>query len=280
MRITAYRRKPTYLCRISGDMRRVHLLAGIMLVAHWVRPSEAMEPFKTRPFHLTGRTKDEVTGLKREYEHGPRGRKYVGDVGVVDAAALPLDVHTGEHDPHHVDPKKSPERSKFSQALNDFKSSFGAHEEFGSMPVLGYQKPFKDTWNDKKMTKLIHEAPQGKKGFFEAVSMLQKAGVDMADIRTERGGRAAQAKGKHPDMHAETAIDIDKIPEHKRGFFKNQAKLSSHPEKLDRWAMLNKKAENKGWRTVRGEMAKLDKAGKPIPVAAKSGHASRRMLEQ
>jgi hypothetical protein len=213
-----------------------------MLVAHWVRPSEAMEPFKTRPFHLTGRTKDEVTGLKREYEHGPRGRKYVGDVGVVDAAALPLDgmrthvftmqqrtdfidqmhceslseraltsfdkcnaVHTGEHDPHHVDPKKSPERSKFSQALNDFKSSFGAHEEFGeccpishfhgtptryytaaaawcdnclmacvysrcpgggagSMPVLGYQKPFKDTWNDKKMTKLIHDAPQGKKG--------------------------------------------------------------------------------------------------------------------
>eukprot|EP00873_Tetraselmis_striata_P003496 jgi/Tetstr1/423760/TSEL_014390.t1 len=255
---------------------------GLLVVMACVKTAESMEAFKARPFHLMGKTKDEVAGLKRDYERSPHGRKYQGDMGVVDAASLPLerDVHSGGHDPHHADPKKSPERSKFNSALTDFKSSFGAHEEFGSMPVLGYQKPFKDSWNEKKMSKLIHTAPKGKKGFFEAVGMLQKAGVDMAQIHTERGGKAAEASGRHPDLHAETAIDIDKIPEHKRGFFKNQAKLASHTgqEKLDRWAMLNKKAENKGWKTVRGEMTKLDRAGKPVAVPAKGGHRARRLL--
>lgn len=60
--------------------------------------------------------------------------------------------------------------------------------------------------------------------------------------------------------------------QHKRGFFKNQAKLASHTgqEKLDRWAMLNKKAENKGWKTVRGEVgALLGGRGKVSPFGMK-----------
>lgn len=68
---------------------------GLLLLLAWLGLSEGMEPFKTRPFHLTGKTKDEVAGLKHDYEHGPRGRKYSGDTGVVDAASLPLERDGG-----------------------------------------------------------------------------------------------------------------------------------------------------------------------------------------
>lgn len=70
---------------------------GLLVVMACVKTAESMEAFKARPFHLMGKTKDEVAGLKRDYERSPHGRKYQGDMGVVDAASLPLERDGGCH---------------------------------------------------------------------------------------------------------------------------------------------------------------------------------------
>eukprot|EP00192_Tetraselmis_astigmatica_P019978 CAMPEP_0117669500 /NCGR_PEP_ID=MMETSP0804-20121206/12169_1 /TAXON_ID=1074897 /ORGANISM="Tetraselmis astigmatica, Strain CCMP880" /LENGTH=219 /DNA_ID=CAMNT_0005477569 /DNA_START=179 /DNA_END=838 /DNA_ORIENTATION=+ len=209
------------------------------------------------------------------------GKKLAGDTGVIDPSAIEIHAEASRGTgplKSHIDAQHSPERSKFKAALTDFKSSFGAHDEYGDMPVWAFQKPFKDKWDDKKMNKLIESAPEGKKRFFETVQILQKAGVDLNQVHVERGGKAAARKGAHPDLHAETAVDIDKIPEHKRGFFKNQEKLVNHPAKLDRWEALKKKAENKGWKEVKGEMTKLDRQGKPVGAERVAHHPKLRRL--
>jgi len=260
------------------------------LVVHTLHMActQAMEPFHPRPFHKVGNTRDEVATLKRQYERMPHerrmasGKKMSGDSGVIDLTAMQAqndaanaaakaaeDLGKRDSKPH------GQSHSKFNQVLKGFKSAFSAAEDGdGNTPVWAFQKANKNSkWDDKKMHKLIESAPAGKKRYFETVGILQKAGVDLGQLDGKhKGGR---------DRGGETAIDIDKIPQNKRGFFKSQEKMAKNPEKVERWEALKKKAENKGWKDVHGEMTKLDHNGNPVAperVSRRSKPSSRRLL--